>query len=104
MTNEFENVAQSKPRTRRERRLARESARAQRIEKQNTKKEAEEKPIKIRLIPIWLRFVIVAILLVLSLVAGLMVGYGVIGDGQAIDALKISTWKHLYDLVFEGTK
>ncbi|MCI1589293.1 DNA-directed RNA polymerase subunit beta [Heyndrickxia oleronia] len=59
----------------------------------------EKRKIRIRLIPIWLRIIIVVIALVASLLAGVVVGYGVIGDGNPMDALKKSTWTHIIDLV-----
>lgn len=104
MTGEFEQVRQAEPKTRQQRRQARVIARAERIKKSQEKELAETRPIKKRLIPIWLRLLIVAVLLVLSMIAGMIVGYGVIGDGKPMDALKISTWEHLVDLVVEGTK
>jgi len=36
-----------------------------------------------------------------SLIGGLMVGYGVIGDGNPKDVLKKETWTHIVDLVVE---
>lgn len=68
-------------------------------------KEKAEKKVgkssnpKIRLIPIWLRLLIVLLLLFLSLFIGLLIGYGVIGEGDAIDVMKPSTWKHLINIV-----
>lgn len=55
--------------------------------------------IRIRLIPIWLRLVLVFVLLIIAAITGAMVGYGVIGDGNPIDVLKPSTWQHIVDLV-----
>ncbi|KFZ42089.1 DNA-directed RNA polymerase subunit beta [Anoxybacillus flavithermus] len=52
-----------------------------------------------RLIPIWLRLVIVFVLVGLSGMIGAMVGYGVIGDGKPFDALKLTTWQHIVDLI-----
>jgi len=69
------------------------------------KAEQEDKPqhgnsrVRVRLIPIWLRLVIVILLLVFSLTAGVIVGYGVIGNGKPLDALKQSTWTHIADLI-----
>ncbi|MEK3888491.1 DNA-directed RNA polymerase subunit beta [Bacillus sp. FSL K6-3431] len=66
------------------------------------KKETKiSKRIRIRLIPIWLRVFLIIILTVLSLVAGIMVGYGVLGDGKPKDALQKTTWTHIIDLVTE---
>jgi hypothetical protein len=57
------------------------------------------KRIRIRLIPIWLRIVLLVVLAGAFLVAGTAVGYGVLGDGNAGDVLKESTWTHILDLV-----
>lgn len=57
------------------------------------------KHMRIRLIPIWLRILIIFLLLVASLVVGTMVGYGVIGGGNPWEVLKQSTWTHIVDLI-----
>jgi hypothetical protein len=67
-------------------------------EQPNTLAE-NRKLIRVRLIPIWLRIVITAILIAASLLSGVIVGYGIIGDGKPSDALKKSTWNHISDLV-----
>lgn len=84
-----------------------------RAERRSPNKEAEEffekegtentKPakMKVRLIPVWLRLLIVAILVSVSLMVGLIVGYGVIGEGNPVDALKKSTWDRLVELVIK---
>lgn len=64
----------------------------------------KEKPketwwVQIRLFPIWLRILIVAALLVLAAILGVMVGYGLIGDGTPGDALKWETWQHIIDIM-----
>lgn len=64
--------------------------------------ESEQKTIRwvrLRLFPIWLRVLIVLVLLVVVAIAGLIVGYSVIGDGQASDALKADTWQHILDIM-----
>lgn len=71
-------------------------------EEQNTEKKPKRKrkeKIRLRLIPIWVRLLLVAILLAGSVVLGVVVGYGIIGDGEPSDALKKSTWQHIVDLV-----
>jgi hypothetical protein len=69
-------------------------------EKQETQAAAiPNKRIRIRLIPIWLRLVLLVVFTFVSLVAGAAVGYGVIGDGKPADVLKESTWTHIRDLV-----
>lgn len=52
--------------------------------------------IKIRL---WVKIIVFLGLLFLSLIAGLMFGYGVLGDGDKLDALKPSTWTHILDFM-----
>lgn len=75
------------------------------LQKKNTKESAaEEQPkktlwVQIRLFPIWLRIILVLVLLVLAAVLGVMVGYGMIGDGEPSDALKWETWQHILDLM-----
>jgi len=71
-------------------------------EKRKKKEEAsqnENRRIRIRLIPIWLRLIIVVLAMAISTALGAMVGYGVLGDGKPLDALKPSTWQHIVDLV-----
>jgi hypothetical protein len=72
-------------------------------EKQEHKEETgEARPRKFqrtRLIPIWLRLVIVLVLMMVSLASGAMIGYGVIGDGKPLDVFKRSTWQHIIDFV-----
>lgn len=58
----------------------------------------QTKWVQIRMFPIWLRILIVAALLALAVAAGLMVGYGVIGEGEPKDALKWETYQHIFDI------
>jgi DNA-directed RNA polymerase subunit beta len=75
--------------------------------KEETKEEQQEgkqtlppwRRYRVRLIPIWLRLVIVAVLIVVSTMIGAMIGYGVIGDGKPLDVFKPSTWQHIVDIV-----
>ncbi|MEB1809708.1 MAG: DNA-directed RNA polymerase subunit beta [Bacillaceae bacterium] len=66
-------------------------------EKRNKKKRRKRE--RIRLIPIWLRIVIVILLCGLSLVAGLMFGYGVVGNGTPTDILQRETWEHIVNII-----
>lgn len=59
------------------------------------------KTARVRIFPVWLRIILVFILSVAALVAGLMIGYGVIGDGTPTDALKVETWQHIIDIVIK---
>ncbi|WP_243291941.1 DNA-directed RNA polymerase subunit beta [Bacillus sp. FJAT-47783] len=67
--------------------------------KTKTEEQTEPKKVRIRLIPIWLRLILVVFAMAISVVIGAMVGYGVLGDGKPLDALKPSTWQHIVDLV-----
>ena len=49
------------------------------------------------------RILLVPALCIAALFIGLSIGYATIGGGSAGDVFKFETWKHLYDLVFEGT-
>jgi hypothetical protein len=70
--------------------------------KQNKKiksDQTKEVKVRIRLFPIWLRLLIIVLVLAGSLLAGVAVGYGIIGNGEVKDAFKESTWTHILDLV-----
>lgn len=78
------------------------STREQMKNEKKTKKAVEQpepRKIRIRLIPIWLRLILVVLAMAISVLLGAMVGYGVLGDGKPLDALKPSTWQHIVDLV-----
>ncbi len=69
------------------------------IEQAQLPNEKQEKQAKVGKMSIWLKILLVLTLSIVALVIGAIVGYGVIGDGNPIDALKIETWRHIYDLV-----
>lgn len=68
---------------------------------EHTKVDTQENQrfIQLRLIPIWLRIVLVLILLFFATIIGTMIGYGGIGDGEPLDALKWGTWRHIFDII-----
>lgn len=81
---------------------SREDFRKTRDEQKNMEKEPKKKrepKIRIRLIPIWVRLLLVVVLFAASILIGVVVGYGVIGDGKPSDALKKETWQHIVDIV-----
>jgi hypothetical protein len=79
---------------------SREAFKLQKNEQKEEPKHAEkEKKVRIRLIPIWLRVIIVIALIFISMMVGAAIGYGVLGDGKVIDIFKPSTWTHMIDLV-----
>ncbi|MRH43945.1 DNA-directed RNA polymerase subunit beta [Aquibacillus halophilus] len=86
-----------------EKKLAKQNEKSNGNDKDNRKKRREEKrknkvPIR-RLIPIWLKVIIVLVLSFAALIAGLMVGYGILGDGNPTEALNFETWKHIVEIV-----
>nr|WP_100009920.1 DNA-directed RNA polymerase subunit beta [Lentibacillus sediminis] len=52
-----------------------------------------------RVFPIWLRLIVVLLLAAGAMMIGLMVGYGVLGDGNPLDALRLETWQHIVNIV-----
>ncbi|WP_257348135.1 DNA-directed RNA polymerase subunit beta [Pseudalkalibacillus decolorationis] len=71
--------------------------------REDSKQEKLTKP-RVRLIPIWLRLILVLFLFVACLAMGLAVGYGVIGDGNMMDVFDKETWTHIIDLVKKDIK
>ncbi|WP_203248469.1 DNA-directed RNA polymerase subunit beta [Sporosarcina beigongshangi] len=55
--------------------------------------------VQIRLLPIWLRIVLVLLLLAGAAILGAIIGYGYVGDGQPADVLKKETWTHILDII-----
>lgn len=68
-------------------------------EKQEIQEEQSPKSVRLRLIPIWLRIILTLVLFLGVAAIGLITGYSGVGDGQAGDALKWSTWQHLLDII-----
>ncbi|QGM31280.1 DNA-directed RNA polymerase subunit beta [Bacillus sp. N3536] len=82
---------------------SRQQRRLEKVQEEVNQKETVDntKPTKwvqIRMFPIWLRILIVIALFCISAIAGLMIGYGVIGDGEPKDALKWETYQHIIDI------
>lgn len=59
--------------------------------------------VQIRMIPIWLRVILVILLLAGVMAIGLQIGYGSIGDGNPNDVFKKETWLHIVDII-KGTE
>jgi len=79
------------------------SARQQRrLEKEKANEQAETtgatKWVQIRMFPIWLRILLIILFLVGAAMAGLMIGYGVLGEGEPMNALKWETYQHMIDI------
>jgi len=74
-----------------------------RSERGTPSQSSGKKPRRRRKRSVWLKlfqFTIVPILLLCSIVAGLYVGYSVLGKQAGGEAFQMETWKHLYDLMF----
>lgn len=80
-----------------------EEAFIKKTEQTNEQTDTDGKKFKInfrtRKFPIWLRIIVVLILLIISLLLGLIVGYAFFGDGDVVDALKIETYQHILDII-----
>lgn len=63
------------------------------------KKLSEGRKFRLRLIPIWLRVILVVLLLFCVSIIGLVIGYSVLGTGEALDVLKWGTWQHIIDII-----
>lgn len=78
---------------------------ASRKERKETRDKPNDAPLKktlwvqMRLIPIWLRIILVLALLTGAAILGAMFGYGYIGDGVPSDVLKKETWTHILDII-----
>ena len=85
MTNECNETVEKQPKKRRLQELATE--------------EQKRRWVQIRLLPIWLRIILVLLLFIIVTAIGLVFGYSIIGEGEFGDALKWSTWKHILDIM-----
>ena len=85
MTNELNETVEEQPKKRRTQEQANE--------------EQQRRFIRIRLVPIWLRIVLILLLFIIVTAIGIVFGYSVIGEGEAGDSLKWSTWKHILDIM-----
>lgn len=98
MTNEQEKQQLQQPTIKKTRRRFRE----QQQEQSPSPEPSSNKPVRwvqLRLFPIWLRILLVAVLFVAAACIGIIVGYSVLGNGEASDALKWSTWQHILDIM-----
>ncbi len=77
--------------------LTREEKKAN--QQEDTPKKKRKKKYRTRKFSITLRILVVLVLLVISLLVGLIVGYGFIGDGEPLDALNMDTYRHIIDIV-----
>lgn len=62
--------------------------------------EYYERPLGVRILLWILRKSIVPIIMIIMLVAGLYIGYTVLGEQPKEEVFQWPTWRHLYDLIF----
>lgn len=83
-----------------------EAAMEKQTRKQQKQAQKEERSSTLskrrRVFPIWLRLIVVLLLAAKAMMIGLMVGYGVLGDGNPLDALRVETWQHIFNIVVGG--
>lgn len=75
-----------------------------RRERRKAKRDESGEPkktfwVQIRIIPIWLRLILIILLLAIVAVIGLQIGYSYIGDGNPEDVLNKKTWTHIIDII-----
>lgn len=85
--------------TREELRKAQQNKARQQEELAATEEKPQKLKWRIRLIPIWLRIIIILAVMVAAIIAGAMFGYGVLGGGDPMDVLNKETWQHILDLI-----
>jgi len=95
-TQQEEAKAKTREQVKNEAAKTREQVKQERREK---REKAQNRRVRVRILPIWLRIVIIAGLICLSTLAGAAVGYSMMGNGKVMDIFKSSTWTHIIDLV-----
>jgi len=50
------------------------------------------------------KILFIPVLCIAALIAGLGIGYAVLGKQDWSDVFDWNTWKHMYDLIFEGSR
>ena len=91
MTNEFNGNVPPKP--------SENPEKKQRFRGEQKQSQTQVRWVQIRLIPIWLRMILITVLFVTTAAIGVTVGYGYIGSGDPGDALKWSSWQHIFDII-----
>ena len=55
--------------------------------------------VRLRLIPVWLRLVIIFVVSIVAAFVGAYFGYVILGNGKSSEVFSPSTWQHILDLV-----
>lgn len=79
-----------------------QKTRTKRKEKMETEELTETKPVRwvqIRILPIYVRVILVILLLIVAAVLGAVIGFSILGDGAASDIFQKDTWAHIFDIM-----
>ncbi|AXF56361.1 DNA-directed RNA polymerase subunit beta [Salicibibacter kimchii] len=68
----------------------------------HSEQKGQKRALRVRLVPVWLRLLIVLFLLFVSVIAGLVLGYSVAGNGEGFRILRWETWNDLYQYISGG--
>lgn len=69
-------------------------------DKQKPKPKKKQKPKWLKVVLLIIKIIRIPVLALLAIYAGLWLGYSKFGGQPASEIFHMSTWKHLYDLVF----
>lgn len=73
------------------------------VRKQPQKKEPDKARSRVNPLSLLTKVLVVPGLLFLSLLVGLIIGYAVLGDRPVSEVFDLRTYKHMFDLIFQGT-
>ncbi|MFC3799790.1 DNA-directed RNA polymerase subunit beta [Cohnella sp. GCM10012308] len=61
---------------------------------------------RLMMLIVWtsVKVLLIPVFCILALLAGLGIGYAVLGKQDWSDVFDWNTWKHMYDLIFEGSR
>lgn len=79
-----------------------QKTRTKRKDTMETEETTETKPVRwvqVRILPIYVRVILVIILLAVAAVIGALIGYSVLGDGTASGIFQKDTWTHIFDIM-----
>jgi hypothetical protein len=79
--------------------LAKEQVVNQPDEGRSKRRKSSKGKTEARVIPIWLRIILLFVAIIVSVVIGAAIGYSVIGNGDVSDVFKMDTWTHIMDLI-----
>lgn len=100
--NEKQVKEEDKKRLKKDAKTNRSSVETKKEQKKKRKEEKRKKKIpRKRIFPIWLRIIVITLLSAGALIAGLMIGYGILGDGNPSEVLDQDLWQHIIDIIIK---